>query len=193
MMTLIRLRTSVWRVHLSHPAGPFFARQRRLDERAGAKERGDFLEDAWHAQGGINGGVDFVMMRARVHDQNLGCGVRLPDHVRQVMAIVLGERGAEDDEIKSFAAQGFEDALPVKGGGHLMTNFGHLGGLSPQSSFVGLAVENPDSLMLGGLVCGFLCARGQRTLLELTRSLATAGQGSEVTEDQGPRDAIQWG
>src|SRR5271155_2443108 len=73
-----------------------------------------------------------------------------------------------------------------------MTGFGDLGGLSGESSFVGFAVENLGGLVLGGLVCGFLCGREQRTLLELTRSLATARQASEVTEDQGPRDAVQW-
>jgi hypothetical protein len=34
----------------------------------GLKQSRDFFEDALHAQAGIDDGVDFVMVRARVHD-----------------------------------------------------------------------------------------------------------------------------
>ena len=60
------------------------------------------------------------------------------------MAIVLGQGGAEDDEVEGIAAQGFLNALAVEGGGHVMSGFGHLGGLGGERGFVGLAVENLD-------------------------------------------------
>jgi len=76
-------------------------------------EGGDLLQNARHALRGVDGGVDFVMMRESLHDHSLGSGVGLSDHVRQVMAIVLGQRGTEDDQVKSIAAQGFKYALAV--------------------------------------------------------------------------------
>jgi hypothetical protein len=83
-----------------------------------------------HADIGIDGGIDFVMVRAGMHDQNLRSRVSFLDHVRQVMAIVLGQRCAENDEVESALAQGFLNAPAVEGGGHVMSGFGHLGGLA---------------------------------------------------------------
>ena len=54
------------------------------------KQGRDLLKDSVHAHGRVNGGVDFVVVRAGVHDQNLSPLVRLLDYVGQVMAIVLG-------------------------------------------------------------------------------------------------------
>jgi len=56
----------------------------------GLKQRSDFVEDAVHAEVGIDDGIDFVVVGAGVHDENLGFGVCLSDHVGQVMAVVLG-------------------------------------------------------------------------------------------------------
>jgi hypothetical protein len=97
-----------------------------------------------HADVGIHDGVDFMMVGTGVHDQNLGSLVGLLDHVGQVMAIVLGQGGAEDDEVEGIAAQGFLNALTVEGSGHVMASFGHFSGLGGESGFVALAVENLD-------------------------------------------------
>src|ERR1700677_2809349 len=70
-----------------------------------------------------------------------------------------------------------------------MAGFANLGGLREQRSFVGLAIQNLDGLFVG-LMGRFLCGCGQRTLLELTRSLAIEEQASEVTEDQRPRKNV---
>jgi hypothetical protein len=56
----------------------------------GLDQGGNFFEDSVHADIRVNGGIDFVMVRAGVHNQNLGPRVGFLDHVRQVMAIVLG-------------------------------------------------------------------------------------------------------
>ncbi len=122
-----------------------------------------------------------MMVRAGMHDQNLRSCVSLLDHVRQVMAIVLGQGGPENDEVESSLPQGFLNTLTIEGGSHVMSGFGHLGGLARERLFVGLAVKNFDG-------CGmsrFLSGSGQRTLLELTRSLTSGEHASEVTEDQG--------
>ena len=106
---------------------------------------------------GIHGGIDFVMMRAGVHDENLGSLVGLLHHVGQVMAIVLGQGGAEDDKIEGVAAQGLLNALAVEGGGHVMTGFGHFGGLGGECGFVGLSVKNLDGRLrerVSGAVAG---------------------------------------
>ena len=141
----------------------------------------NLLEDSVHADIGIDGGIDFVVVGAGMHNQNLRSSVGLLDHVRQVMAIVLRQRSAKDDQVESTLPQGFLNALPIEGGSHVMSGFGHLGGLARERLFVGLAVKNIDG-------CGmsrFLSSCGQRTLLELTRSLTSGEHASEVTEDQG--------
>jgi hypothetical protein len=116
----------------------------RLADGRGLKQGCDALEDSVHADVGIHGSVDFVMVRASVHDQNLGSFVGLLDHIGQVMAIVLGQGGTEDDQIKGIAAQGFLDALAVEGGGHVMAGFGHFGRLGGECGFVALAIKNLD-------------------------------------------------
>ena len=65
-----------------------------------------------HAHAGVDRGVDCVMVRAGVHDQDLRSRVSLLDHVGQVMAIVPGQGGAEDDQVKGIAA-----GLPERHGG----------------------------------------------------------------------------
>jgi len=130
-----------------------------------------------HAQVGVDGGVDGVMVGAGVHDQDLRALVSLFDHVRQVMAIFLGQGGAEDNEVKGVAAQGFLNTMAVEGSGDVMPGFGDFGGLGGESVFVALAVENLDRRLMRG--------RGHGPSCGLTRSLASGGSGSEITEDQG--------
>jgi len=141
----------------------------------------DFLEDSVHADIGIDGGIDFMMVRAGMHHQHLRSRMSFLDHVRQVMAIVLRKSGAKDDQIESALPQGLLNALAIEGGSHVMSGFGHLGGLARERLFIGLAVKNFDGCAMSRLLSG--C--GQRTLLELTRSLASGEHASEVTEDQG--------
>ena len=156
----------------------------------GLNQSGNLLDDPVHAHGRIHGRIHFVMMRAGVQDQNPGSSVRLLHHVGQVMAIVLGKRGTEDDQVEGLGAQGFQNDLAVEGGGHLISGFADLGGLGGKRSLVGLAVENLDRLLASRLVGGLLCGCGQGTLLKLNRSIAIGGLASEVTEDQGPRDEL---
>lgn len=110
----------------------------------GLMEGGDFFQDAIHAQTGVDRGVDFVMVRAGVHDENFCSGVGFLDHVGEMMAIIFGEGGTEDDEFEGIAAQSFGDALAVKSGRDVMAGLGHLGGLGGECVFVRLAVENLD-------------------------------------------------
>jgi hypothetical protein len=77
------------------------------------------------------------------------------------MAIVLGQSGAEDHEVKGVAAQGFLNALAIEGSGHVMPSFLHFGGLGGECVFVALAIKNLDRRLVRGLVSGFLSGRGQ--------------------------------
>ena len=70
------------------------------------------------------------------------------------MAILLGQGGAKNDEVKGVAAQGFLNAMAVEGGGHVMSGFGNFGGLGGKSMFVAFAVENLDRRLGSGLVNG---------------------------------------
>src|SRR5580658_1958074 len=97
------------------------------------------------------------------------------------MAVVLRQGSPKDHQVKGSLTKGFLNALPADGGGHVMSSFGHLGGLARERLFVRLTVKNLDS-------CGmsrFLSSCGQSTLLALTRSLTSSEHASEVTEDQG--------
>jgi hypothetical protein len=114
------------------------------------KQGCDFLEDPVHAHAGIYGGVDFVMVSAGVHNQYFCSLVGLLDHVRQVMAIVLGQGGTEDDEVKGIAAEGFLNGLTILGSGYVMSGLFHFGGLGGESGFVGLAVKNLDGTLVSG-------------------------------------------
>jgi hypothetical protein len=118
------------------------------------------------------------MVGAGVHHQDLGSSVRFLDHVGQVMAIVLGQAGAEDDEIEGIAAQSFLNRMAVEYRGDVMASSAHFGGVGGESGFVGLTIENLDGW--------FLSSRGQKGLLELSRSLPTGEHPSEITEEQGP-------
>jgi len=71
--------------------------------------------------------------------------------------------------------------MAVEGSGHAMAGFGDFGGLGGECVFVALAIENLDRCLRSGLVSG----RGQRALLELSRSLASEEHPAEVTKDQG--------
>ena len=150
---------------------------------------GDLLQYTVHAHGGIDGGIYFVVMRAGVHDQNLGPGLEPSYHVRQVMAIVLGQVAPRMTRSKVSRRRA---SITACGGccGQVMTSFGHLGGLGRKRMFVGLAIENLD------VALDWLLERTSErisvqlramALLELTRSLAIGGHPSEVTEDQGPQ------
>jgi len=71
-----------------------------------------------------------------VHDQNLRSFVGFLDHVRQVMAIVLGQGSAEDDEVKGITAESFLNGLAGLGGGYMMPGLFHLGSLGGESLFI---------------------------------------------------------
>lgn len=53
------------------------------------KQSGNLLQDQKHAHAGVDCGVDFVMMRARVHDQDLRSLMRFLHHVGQMMAVLF--------------------------------------------------------------------------------------------------------
>src|ERR1700675_2027015 len=97
------------------------------------------------------------MVRAGVHDQDLRSLMSLFDHVRQVMAIFLGQGGSEDDEIKGIAAQGFLNPMAVERSGDVMPGFGDFGGLGGKRVFVALAVENLDGRLMRGRGHGPSC------------------------------------
>jgi len=127
-----------------------------LADRNRLQHSGYLLENAIHADGGIDDGIDLVMVRPSMHDENLGSFVRLLDHIGQMMAIFLGHGDAEDDQVKCIAAESFLNGFAVSRGGHVMADFGHFGGLSGERLLVGFAVKNLD----GGFR-GFLCSGGQ--------------------------------
>ena len=78
-------------VRLSPPGQTLFCESVcRLADRRGLKQGCNPFKDPVHAQVGVDGGVDGVMVGASVHDQNLRALVSLFDHVRQVMSIFLG-------------------------------------------------------------------------------------------------------
>jgi len=111
----------------------------------GLEQAGNLFEDAIHADVGVDDSIDFVMVCAGVHYQNLSSFVRLLDHVGQVMAVFLGDGGAQYDEVKGIAAKSFLNGLAVRSGSHVMTDLDHFGGLSREYVFVGLTVKNLDS------------------------------------------------
>jgi len=119
------------------------------------------------------------MVRSSMHHQDFCPLMRLLHHVGQVMAIVLGQGRAENDEIKRITAQGLEHALAIEGRRNVMTSLGHFGGLRGEGVLIGLSIKNFD----GGLG-GFLTGRGQSASYKVTSRLATGGVGSEITEDQ---------
>ncbi len=130
-----------------------------------------------HAHAGIYGGVDFVMVSAGVHNQYFRSLVGLLDHVGQMMAIVLGQGRAQDNEVEGIAAQGFLNGLTILSSGYVMSGLLHFVGLGGESGCIRLAVKNLDRILV---------TRSRAMgLLELTRSLATGKRPSEVTEDQG--------
>src|SRR5260370_40788295 len=69
------------------------------------------------------------------------------------MAIVLGQGGAEDDQVKGIAAQGFLNTMAVERGGHGVSGLFHFGGLGGKGVFGALTIKN--------LNCRFLRGRGQ--------------------------------
>jgi hypothetical protein len=109
---------------------PALADGRRL------KQSCDPLEDPVHAHVGVHDGIDFMMVSTGVHDQDLRAFVGLLDHVWQVMAIVLGQGGAEDDEVKSIAAESFLNGLAVLGFRYLMSGLRHFGSLGGENLFI---------------------------------------------------------
>ena len=121
-----------------------------LADSLGLKQAGNAFQDQVHAEVGVDGAIHRVMVSTGVHDQNLRSFMGLLNHVGEVMAIVLGQGGAEDDEVKGIAVQSFLNPLAVEGGGHMMSGFGHFGGLGGQCVFVGLAIENLDGCFVSG-------------------------------------------
>src|SRR6202795_3350368 len=93
------------------------------------------------------------------------------------MAILFGQGGTENDEVKGVAAQGFLNTMAIECSGDVMPGFGDFGGLGGERLFVALAVENLDGRLMRG--------RGHGPSCRLTRSLAIGGHCSEITEDQG--------
>jgi len=92
------------------------------------------------------------MVSAGVHDQDLRASVGLLDHVGQVMAIILGQASAQDDEVKGIAEQGLLDVLAVLGRGYLMSGLFHFGSLSGNSGLIRLTVKDLDRILATGLM-----------------------------------------
>jgi hypothetical protein len=107
-----------------------------LADGRGLKQSCDPLEDPVHAHVGVHDGIDFVMVSAGVHDQDLRAFVGLLDHVWQVMAIVLGQGSTEDNEVKSIAAESFLNGLAVLGCGYLMSGLLHFGSLGGENLLI---------------------------------------------------------
>src|SRR5258708_23077604 len=66
------------------------------------------------------------------------------------MAIVLGQGGAEDDQVKGIAAQGFLNTMAVERGGHVMSGLFHFGGLGGKCVFVAFTIKNLNRRFLRG-------------------------------------------
>jgi hypothetical protein len=150
----------VWRVTLSTRPDLFFAKSDRnslaLADGCGLKQGRDPLESPLHTHVGVYDGIDFMMVRTGVHDQNLRAFVGLLDHIGQVMAIILGQRSAKDYEVESIATEGFLNGLAVWGCGYLMSGLFHFASLNGKSGFIQLAVKNLDRMSVTGLMwsCG---------------------------------------
>jgi hypothetical protein len=132
----------------------------------------NLFQNTVHAHAGIYSRVHFVMVRAGMHDQNLRSRVRFLDHVRQVMAIVLGQCSAQYDEVKSASAEGSLYGLAALGGGHLMPSLFHFGRVSGECRVVRLPVKNPDRILVSSLLSGCGQWASMRIYSELIRSLA---------------------
>jgi hypothetical protein len=125
-------------VTLSTQPGLFFWAQEGwpLADRRGLQQGCDLFEDSLHAHAGIYSGVNFVMVSAGVHDQDFRSLVGFLHHVGQVMAIVLGQGGAEDDQVKGVVTESFLNGLAALGGGDVMPSLFHFGGLRRESLFI---------------------------------------------------------
>src|SRR5467141_42128 len=66
------------------------------------------------------------------------------------MPILLGQSGAEDNEIKGVAAQGVLNTMAVEGSGNVMPGFRDFGGLGGECVFVALTIENLDGRLMRG-------------------------------------------
>jgi hypothetical protein len=127
----------------------------------GLKHSSNFFEDPDHADIGIDGGVNFVMVSPSMHHEDFSAPMRLLDHVGQVMAIFLGHGWAQDYEVKGIALKCILNGSATNGSRHAMADLGHFGCLRGQSLLVGLCVENLDSRALRGDGRGFLSCCGQ--------------------------------
>jgi len=149
-----------------HFARPFFVgrktglRNRTADEsltRGWLKQSSNLFQKKNHTNSRIDNSVDLMMVRSGVHHENLGAGVRLLDHVRNVMAVILGKRGSEDDEVEGTIAQLFEHTFAIGGSRHLMASLLEVGGMSGESLLVGLTIKNLDRWLGSWLRYGFGC------------------------------------
>jgi len=135
-------------------------RNRAADEsltRGWLKQSSNLFQKKNHTNSRIDNSVDLMMVRSGVHHENLGAGVRLLDHVRNVMAVILGKRGSEDDEVEGTIAQLFEHTFAIGGSRHLMASLLEVGGMSGESLLVGLTIKNLDRWLGSWLRYGFGC------------------------------------
>src|SRR5947208_9087207 len=87
------------------------------------------------------------MAAACMHDQDFGSLVRLLDHVRQMMAVVFGERGTENHQVKGVALECVLKCVSSDGRADMMAGLLHFGGLSGKYFLVGLSVKNFDRVL----------------------------------------------
>ena len=105
-------REVVWRGATFYgSAKPFYAESEWRSANCCRLHQGrNLFEDPVHAEVGVDGSVDFVMVGTGVHHQDLGSLVRLLDHIGQVMAILFGYGDAKDDEVEGIALEGILNA-----------------------------------------------------------------------------------
>jgi len=77
-----------------------------------------------------------------VHDEHAGLFAGLLDHVGQVMTVIAGQGGAEDDQVERSLAQGLLDGFAAGGLVNGVSGFFDVGGLAGQDFCVAFAVEN---------------------------------------------------
>jgi len=122
-----------------------------LADSRGLQHGRDLFEDPLHAQVGVNDCVDFVMVSAGVHDQDFRPCVGFLHHIGQVMAIVLGQSSAENDQVERSLLESFLNALAILSCCHVMPGLFHCSRLGGESLFIRLAVKDLDRIFVNGL------------------------------------------
>ncbi len=91
------------------------------------------------------------MVSAGVHDQNFCAFMRFLHHVGQVIAIVLGQSSAENDQVEGILPESFLNALAILSCRHVMPGLFHRSGLGGESLFIRLPIKDLDRIFVNGL------------------------------------------